>query len=277
MLLWGPIWPNTVGPVSWQPGLEWQIFKTICQTWPCDACAKSCKKKNWFGQRGGVNRFKGWCRSGAKFGQRELGQFMDNQDLHHRKSKCIMSAMAMWCHVPSLVRNKFCLAKGEGLIGSRFGAVLGPSLAKHSWASFWTTNTWITKIHLALYQPWPCDACAKSCKKKISFGYMGVVKWFKWKLLLWGPVWPNPFGQFLHNQDLDHKNSSCIMSNLAMWCHVPSLVRNKFGLAKWEGLTGSNKSWRRSYIRVGLHYLFIWLAKSAKQGTIGKVLTSTIQ
>ena len=140
------------------------------------------RKKIWFGQRGGLTCSRVWCCSGAQFGQRELGQFLDNQDLHHRKSKCIMSAMAMWCHVPSLVRNKFCLAKGHGLIGSRvwwcFGAQFGQ-----------------TQVGLVSGQP-----------------------------------------------ILGSQTSTCIMSTLAMWCHVPSLVINKFHLATGEGLKGSNKS-----------------------------------
>ena len=43
----------------------------------------------------------------AMLSQTQLGQFQDKYDLDHKISSCIMSALAMWCHVPSLASNKF--------------------------------------------------------------------------------------------------------------------------------------------------------------------------
>ena len=193
MLFWGPVWPNTVGSVSGQPG-------------------------HWI----------------------------------TKNAKCIMSTLAMWWHVPSLVRNKFYLATGEGLMGLRvwccFGAPVWPNTVG---LSFWITMNWITKRQVALCQPWPCDVMyAKSCKQTkfdLAKGerLIGLRVWCCFR----AQFGQTQLGQFLDNQYFDHKTSSCIMSTLAMWCHVPILVRNKLDLAGGEGLIGSNKSLRRrSYI-----------------------------
>ena len=65
----------------------------------------------------------------ALLSQTQLGQFQDKYDLDHKISSCIMSALAMWCHVPSLASNKFDLANWRGSQVLMKTAVEGPNLA----------------------------------------------------------------------------------------------------------------------------------------------------
>ena len=125
VMFWGPVWPNTVGPVSGQPGFGSQKIKMhYVSHGHVMPCAKPCKKQILFGQRGGVNRFKG----------------------------LVMFGGTVWPNTVGLV-------SGQPILGSQ--------------------NFNLHYFNLGHVMP-----CAKSCKKQISFGYRGGVKVVEMKVAM---------------------------------------------------------------------------------------------
>ena len=158
--LWGPIWPNTVGPVSWQPGLGWQKFKKHMSNLAMWCHVPSLVRKQiWFGQRGGVNMFKGLVLFWGPVWPNTVGPVSGQLGFGSQKIKMhyVIHGHVMPCAKP---------CKKQILFGQRGGVERFNGLVLF-WGPVWPntvglisgqTSTWITKLQLALCQPWPCDA-----------------------------------------------------------------------------------------------------------------------